>query len=409
MPGTWPFVRLCSVGALLLGPGLPAPAQAPSRLDSLQAAYPFLHTSANRIEQAREGLPRFYQRLAGVPSGPARVSVLHLGDSHVQADLFPGQVRQELQRAYGHAGRGLVFPYRLARTVGAGAVRTRELAGHWRARSLRAAPDPTLPIGLSGFALATADTAARFGLTVRPPDGFSKITLIRSAGPRAFDWQVLTRQDRLLGIVPGNGSPTLTLDSVRSAVELRAARTSPGQTRAVLHGLLLDNGQPGVVYHTSGVNGAAVRDYLQAPLFFAQLPLLEPDLIIVSLGTNDAYKPGFHPALFIRQLDTLVSRLRRRCTGADVLLTAPPESLRAHGAANPDLPRLRAALRAYCQANKLAYWDFAAVQGGARAMRAWQAHGLAQPDGVHFTAAGYRVQGLLLYLALQDGFASQRF
>jgi hypothetical protein len=64
-------------------------------------------------------------------------------------------------------------------------------------------------------------------------------------------------------------------------------------------------------------------------------------------------------------------------------------------------------LRTYAQAHDLAYWDFAAVQGGYGSMRAWRQAGLAQADLVHFTHAGYDLQGLLLYLALQDGFASR--
>jgi lysophospholipase L1-like esterase len=128
-------------------------------------------------------------------------------------------------------------------------------------------------------------------------------------------------------------------------------------------------------------------------------------LLIVSLGTNDAYDAGFDAQRFAKQIDTLVSRLRRGSPQADVLLTAPADSYRARRHRNPDLVRLREVLRAYCVAHDLAYWDFAAVQGGYGSMRAWQAHGLAQPDLVHFTTKGYELQGLLLYLALQDGFS----
>jgi lysophospholipase L1-like esterase len=262
--------------------------------------------------------------------------------------------------------------------------------------------------------LATADSGAAFTLRIpvlrRPAYNFNKLTLLRQPGPAAFDWQVRSAQGRVLGTLAGASAgfaPALVLDSLRDFVELRATRTRPGQTDAQLYGLLLDNGQPGVVYHTIGVNGAAVRHYNRAPLFFEQVPALAPDLLIISLGTNDAYEPGFDPASFQQQLDTLVGRLRRRCPQADVLLAAPADSYRRRRAPNPDLPRLRTVLRAYAQAHDLAYWDFAAVQGGYGSLRTWLAHGLAAPDLVHFTTKGYDLQGLLLYLALQDGFASQ--
>ena len=399
---------------------LAGPAQAQRQLDSLQARYPFLHTSANHIENATIGLQRFYQRLRQPGRQPAvlpgsRVSVVHIGDSHLQADEFSGRVRQELQRAYGSAGRGLVFPFRVAATNGSPSVRTASTSGKWRAkRVISAQPDSTLPVGLSGISLATADSGAAF--TVRIPLAywadfqFNRLTLLHQPGPTAFDWQVLAPHGRVLGTVTGTGrsvADSLPLDSLRSQVTLRTTRRSPAQTSAVLYGLLLENGRPGVLYHTIGVNGAAVRHYNRAPLFFEQVSLLQPDLFIISLGTNDAFHAGeFEPTRFAAQLDTLVGRLRRRCPQAEFLLTAPADSYRARRYRNPDLARLSAVLRAYAQAHDLAYWDFAAVQGGYGSMGHWRAAGLALNDFVHFSSAGYDLQGLLLYLAIQDGFSA---
>ncbi|MDO7845541.1 GDSL-type esterase/lipase family protein [Hymenobacter sp. M29] len=412
-----PFRLFLLVVWLLLGSGGPACAQLLGRLDSLQATYPFLNTATNRIENAQLGLQHFYRQLARLPTYPTelpgeRVSVVHIGDSHLQADEFSGRVRRELQRTYGNAGRGLAFPFGVAKMGGSPTFRTKATAGHWRARRVLAVPDSTLPIGLSGISLATADSGAAFTLRIpawgRPDYRFSRLTLLREPGPTAFDWQVHDARGRLLATVPGAGpslSSAVVFDSLRDFVELRTVRRRPGQTGTRLYGLLLDNGRAGLVYHAIGVNGAAVRHYNRALQFFAQQPLLQPDLVIVSLGTNDAYDAGFSPQRFAQQLDTLVSRLRRGSPQADVLLTAPADSYRARRYRNPDLVRLRTVLQAYCAAHDLAYWDFAAVQGGYGSMRAWQAHGLAQPDLVHFTTKGYELQGLLLYLALQDGFS----
>ena len=411
---------------LLLLPGLllasvgPAHAQTQRQLDSLQTAYPFLRTSANHIENATIGLQRFYQRLRQPGQQPAvlpgsRVSVVHLGDSHIQADEFSGRVRQELQRAYGSAGRGLVFPLGVAKTNGSPSVRTSLVGGNWRAkRVISAQPDSALPVGLSGISLATADSGAAF--TLRIPlrywtdYQFNYLRLLRQPGPAAFDWQVLEPHGRLLGTVSGAGrsvADSLPLDSLRSSVTLRTTRHAPGQNSAILYGLVLENGRPGVLYHSLGINGAAVRHYNRAPLLFEQLPLLRPDLFIVSLGTNDAFHAGeFEPVRFLAQLDTLVGRLRRGSPQAEVLLCAPADSYRARRYRNPDLARLSAVLRAYAQTHDLAYWDFAAVLGGYGSMGRWRAAGLALNDFVHFSSAGYDLQGLLLYLALQDGLSA---
>jgi lysophospholipase L1-like esterase len=397
-----------------------AHAQNQRQLDSLQRVHPFLRTSANHIENATIGLQRFYQRLRQAQQLPAvlpgsRVSVVHLGDSHIQADDYSDRVRRELQRTYGNAGRGLVFPFEVARTNGSRTYRTAALGGTWRSkRVLAVQPDSTLPVGLNGISLATADSGAAFTLRIPirywPSYQFNSLTLLRQPGPAAFDWQVLSPQHNLLGTVPGarrSVADTLPLDSLRTFVTLRTTRRSPSQTSAVLYGLVLENGQPGVLYHSIGVNGAQVHQYNRAPHFFEQLPLLHPDLFIISLGTNDAFQPGFNPTRFAGRLDTLVSTLRQRCPEAEVLLTAPADSYRARRYRNPDLGRLRTVLRTYAQAHDLAYWDFSAVQGGYGSIKDWRAAGLAQADFLHFTTKGYDLQGLLLFLALQDGYFSR--
>lgn len=403
---------------LLLLASAPAHAQQ-ARLDSLQAKYPFLRTSANHIENATVGLQRFYQRLRQPGQQPAalpssRVSVVHLGDSHLQADDYSDRVRRELQRSYGNAGRGLVFPYEVARTNGSPTYRTARTSGTWRSkRVLAALPDSTLPVGVSGISLATADSGAAFSLRVPirywPIYQFNSVTVLRQPGPAAFDWQVLTPQRRLLGAVPGAGRSVavmLPLDSLRTSIVLRTTRRSPAQTSGVLYGLVLENGRPGVLYHAIGINGAQVHQYNRTPQFWAQLPLLQPDLFIISLGTNDVYYPKYTPERFAAQLDTLVRSLRRRCPAAEILLVAPADSYRARRYPNPEFARVSGILRAYAQAHDLAYWDFAAVQGGYASMAKWRAAGLTQNDFIHFTRTGYDVQGLLLYLALQDGFAA---
>lgn len=406
------------LGLWLAGSQL-ARAQASRPLDSLQAAYPFLNLAANRIENATIGLQRFYQRLQQLPLHPARlpggrVAIVHLGDSHLQADDYSGRVRLELQRTYGNAGRGLVFPYAVARTNGSPTYFTTATGGTWRVKRVTNLPDSSLPVGVAGISLSTPDSGAGFALRLpllrRPDYRFTQLTLLRQPGPAAFDWQVLSRHQEPLGTLPGLGQSVaapLRLDSLRDFVALRATRRRPNQSTGLLYGLLLENDQPGILYHGIGVNGAAVRQYNRNPLFFEQLPLLNPDLIIVSLGTNDAFIPGrFTPTRFAGQLDTLVSGLRQRCPQAEILLVSPADSYRNRRDRNPDLARLAAVLRTYAQQHDLAYWDFAAVQGGYGSMGQWRTSGLALNDFVHFSTKGYDLQGYLLYRALQDGFAT---
>jgi hypothetical protein len=97
---------------------LPASSAQPDTLPALQAlehaAYPFIAFAENRIEQSAVLKP-FFQRLQELENRKThQVRVLHIGDSHIQADFFTGWLRYLLQKRFGEAGRGLVFPYRQA-------------------------------------------------------------------------------------------------------------------------------------------------------------------------------------------------------------------------------------------------------------------------------------------------------
>ena len=48
-----------------------------------------------------------------------------------------------------------------------------------------------------------------------------------------------------------------------------------------LNGIVLENDQNGIIYHSIGVNGAHFSDYNKSPRFFEQIKALAPDLIII--------------------------------------------------------------------------------------------------------------------------------
>ena len=56
-----------------------------------------------------------------------------------------------------------------------------------------------------------------------------------------------------------------------------------------LNGLILENDNEGITYSSIGVNGAKSSDFNKFPLFFEQLPALEADLYVISLGTNESF------------------------------------------------------------------------------------------------------------------------
>src|SRR6267378_7554668 len=78
--------------------------------------YDFLDQEDNRIRNV-VSLSDFYEKLYRLRKGEnLQVRIIHIGDSHIQADFLSGVLRQNFQHTFGNAGRGLIFPGRVART-----------------------------------------------------------------------------------------------------------------------------------------------------------------------------------------------------------------------------------------------------------------------------------------------------
>ena len=91
---------------LVLEPGLKAGfVKHPGKIYDAEK-YPFVRRDLNGIDNDQQGLRDFYRRLEMLEKGELRkINVVHIGDSHRQADWFSGSVRMALQKRFGSAGR----------------------------------------------------------------------------------------------------------------------------------------------------------------------------------------------------------------------------------------------------------------------------------------------------------------
>ncbi len=175
--------------------------------------------------------------------------------------------------------------------------------------------------------------------------------------------------------------------------------------RSRLHGyFLVPDGGGCLNYQFLGVNGASFRNLLDSQNLFNRCRDLRPDLIVISLGTNDAqgkYDSGrFRGELnaFMRKLDT--------CRGqALILFTLPPDSHK-NGRNNADVAKVSEEISAYADAHGCACWDLAEVMGGRGSILKWRAQDFASKDLIHFSPKGYMLQGYLFYDALMRAYQS---
>ncbi|TNE79818.1 MAG: LysM peptidoglycan-binding domain-containing protein [Bacteroidetes bacterium] len=450
----------------------------------LAEQYRFLLMDSNQIKNVH-ALESFFAKLDELERGERKqVRVVHIGDSHIQADFFSGQMRLLMQGQFGNAGRGFIFPYRAAGTNGPSDYRSGSY-GEWDNKRVVFTNKP-LPIGLSGITLASSDTNSLVYIRLREEEramyAFDKVTVFRQPGPGYFDlamgtqlpegiktsstpngfnWHVV-RSGESLGLIArkygtsvaqikrlngmrsdfiragqklkvgvvyqkqvesadtafqdlyclpaldGQVAATCLLNDTTGTLYLRHTNANATQQSGLIYGMSVErSNSSGLLYHTIGVNGAQATHYNEAAFFTDQVQHLQPDLIILSLGTNESFATELDEYEFYAALDTMVSRLSRTNPNAVFLICSQPDTYKRRRYKNERNLMIRETLETYSNDRYTGFWDLNSVMGGYGSMNDWYRAGLTARDKVHFSAGGYRLQGQLLFNALMRAYQAR--
>ncbi len=353
----------------------------------------------NVVSDPSKSLDEFYHKLLELRNGVRdRVSIFQIGDSHIQSGYFSGTARTSLQKYYGNAGRGLVFPWRLAGTNQPDDIRISSTTSWNRTNSEK---------GICGYGLWTKMAGSLsirtnnfFGLD----NSYNKITLITKEKENTYDWRMNDFLEVPYIEIQGFADQAiyqLQWNTPVREVELQFRSADPTDI-ANLYGIILEQNVPGLLYHSMGVNGATFGKFSAIDDFFAQIKLLNPDLIVISLGTNDA-QGRYNNTHFQNQLKQFMAQLRQNEATVPVIFTLPPDSNKG-GKHNADLEKIERELIAFAGENNCSWWDLPDVMGGKNSIQAWRTQGLAASHLLHFTPKGYMLHGHLFYQALIKGY-----
>ena len=184
--------------------------------------------------------------------------------------------------------------------------------------------------------------------------------------------------------------------------------------RNLYYGFSLLNGNPGVLYHSIGINGAMYVNYTSEE-YVCRLAALRPALLIVSLGTNESFGRRFSKTEFASQVEAFITLVKRHMPGTALLLTTPPECYRRVTVnkkrtyvRNDNTEKVAEVIREVAKREGLACWDLFTATGGLNSSKAWQRAGLMRNDRIHFVKEGYFEQGRMLYRAFLNTYNNFR-
>lgn len=418
--------------------------------------------------QNTSAIVAFYERLYQLEqTKTGKLNVVHIGDSHIQADLFTARMRNKMQDSFGNAGFGFTFPYSVAKTNNSAPVRFTASGDFQSVRNLYA--DRSKPVGLSGIALETATADFSIQLEVKDPKyNFTRLKIITPQNTDLFDVSISSKNTKIETKIPkrvthkvkpgevlggiadkynislkalkkANGLKSdmirdgriLTIPSKQMMsrfvtkttflpIDLDATLLShdyfsenpldkitiiPNQnsTNYALNGLILENNSAGIVYSGIGVNGAKCGDYNKFPLFFEQLPALQPDLIIISLGTNESFDKQTTDQYF-SQLDQMITSIKLKTPLAAILITSAPPSVLHRKYTNNFIANYALKIKENAHTMGYAFWDLFEVFGGNKNIFKNASKGLMARDKVHYSKIGYEKQADLFFEAFLQSY-----
>jgi lysophospholipase L1-like esterase len=333
--------------------------------------------------------------------GHSVVSVLHIGDSHLQAGFITEQVRKRLQKKFGNAGRGLIVPLRMA---GTNQPYDYKISSPQRWQGFRCSVfGQDAPFGISGFALRPMPVAYSIHVGVTDEkDCFTRIMVLHSGGMKLDMPDGSVKRTEISPVAYYLNLPEAETETTLTSMPF-SSDLSPW-----LNGFSLENDSSGIRYHTVGVNGATFEHYAKLPLFMQQSKALTPRLIILSLGTNESFGNSFSESTFIQAIDDLVAGLKKENPDAVFLLTTPAEDykrvkVRKRSYASQPNQQIGSVARAivrYAKEHGIAWWDLYSITGGKGSSKQWADNEMLGKDKIHFSETGYVLQGNLLADAL---------
>ena len=354
-------------------------------------------TNPGQLARLKEKLQR------DVLSRKKVVRIVHIGDSHVQADMMTRVLRLGLQYRYGNAGRGIVFPLQLAKTNAPADIFSSSnqawLYGHL---SMENSP---VKCGVCGYGLQ--GDAANWELEIGSmpergdEDTFDMVRLFTGKNSGCINISYNGTEKKEVCMEPGNSFDTAEVTLSMKTNTISLSGKSPDFTAFTFYGISFEkNKASGVLYHSIGVNGAEFASYNSDPLFFEQIGALKADCYIISLGTNEAQKRKLNSEDFALQIRSMVMNLRRISPDAVFIITTPAPSL-LHGVAiNPKIKTVTEVLAKVSDEEKISLWNYYDIIGGNKGLAMLQTYGLYRPDFIHFNRTGYELQGFMLLSAL---------
>lgn len=345
-------------------------------------------------------------------NGKGKISIVHIGGSHVQGGFLTDRMRADFTNlVYGAAGeRGFVFPYEMAKSNSPKSIRC-DWTGRWTGCRNSVSNDECL-WGISGISSTSYDSTASVSLSAYNYDTIAySFGRVRIYNQRSANVQIdADTTVTLLKIIedPISGYTELFFTPYVTTLNFSFHKTDIEPSFFTFQGAYLGDSQKGLSYHAIGVNGASTRSFLRCGLFEEQLQTLKPDLAIFGIGVNDANVPegDFDASLYETRYDSLIQKFLAVNPEACVLFVTNNDTYYHKNHPNKNAIKVQETMYRLAAKYDGAVYDLFEIMGGLGSIKKWQNAELAAADKIHLSKRGYELQADMMTLAFREAFGN---
>lgn len=368
----------------------------------------------NKIEK-REHLNLFYNKLN---KKQEIIKILHLGDSHIMMGHFSNEIRRILDSAFGIISYGWAFPNQIGKynTL----YTNSKLNTGKRSFYNNLYKEGLYHNGIAGQSIQLLDTINEIEFSLKNVPSkfqyFNTINILYQSDSNvkltlyALDTtEINIKKDAVFK------TPTLTnyypkkeqlsiftLNNNYNKIKINVKKTDTSSLFNLL-GIYLGNNNltKGIVYNSLGVGGSNLNSIVNNnSLLIGDVIMYQPDLIILSFGSNDAYYKSFDEKEYKNKIESFINNVSASQPNVCFLITSPPDS-RAKNRIPINLSKIQDVFKQVAlKYNNVAYWDLRTIMGGNKSILQWLKPKLASFDKLHYTKDGYILQANLLMNAM---------
>jgi lysophospholipase L1-like esterase len=360
-------------------------------------------------------LNNFYKK---VEENKTEIKVLHLGDSHIMIGHFSNEIRRLFDSAIGIKSYGWVFPNQIGR-FNTFYTNSKTVTGKTSFVN-NLYKEVQYLNGIAGQSIQFIDATTDIEFSLKNvPDSlryFNKLkisyqtdtatklflTVYDSINNAVIKSETISNSGAITNYFPKNQRITeYPLNRYYNKLKLSVEKSDSTKAFNLLGFYLENTNKSGMMYNSLGVGGSSLYSITNNnSLLVSDINNYQPDLIILSYGSNDAYNKSFDTVKYRSKLENFIDSIVKKQPNISILLTAPPDS-RSKNKEPISIEKIQEVFLKIAEAHpNVAFWDLRSIMGGKNSVIKWLNLKLAASDKLHYTKAGYELQAQLLIKAL---------